>query len=82
MSSQSGSGVRDLTPQEVAQGLKDGRVFILFLALYGAVRFTAEFWRDGDILWLGLTLAQLASLAIIALVSAGVPERRRHRRGR
>jgi rhodanese-like protein len=29
MSSQSGSGVRDLTPQEVAQGMKDGRVVLV-----------------------------------------------------
>ncbi len=29
MSSQASNGVRDLTPQEVAQGLKDGRVVLV-----------------------------------------------------
>ena len=29
MSSQSGGGVRDLTPQEVAQGLQDGRIVLV-----------------------------------------------------
>jgi phosphatidylglycerol:prolipoprotein diacylglycerol transferase len=46
-------------------GLRNGRVFMAFLSLYGIVRFLAEFWREGDLLWLGLTLAQWSSLAIV-----------------
>ncbi|HEY4000925.1 MAG TPA: prolipoprotein diacylglyceryl transferase [Candidatus Xenobia bacterium] len=45
--------------------LTHGRAFLVFLVLYGTVRFLAEFWREGD-LWVGpITLAQFSSLFII-----------------
>lgn len=36
-------------------------------ALYGALRFTTEFFREEAAVWLGLTLAQLFSLGLVIL---------------
>lgn len=51
-------------------GLRNGRVFSAFLVLYGVVRFTVEFWRDGETFWLGLSLGQVGSLLIAAVAAA------------
>ncbi|MHB2016740.1 MAG: prolipoprotein diacylglyceryl transferase [Candidatus Xenobia bacterium] len=49
---------------------RDGRVFALFVGFYGVIRFIAEFFREGDPLALGLTLAQWSSIAIAAVAFA------------
>lgn len=43
-----------------------GFVLISLFALYGMLRFITEFFRFEDSVWLGLTLAQLFSLGLIA----------------
>lgn len=61
-----------------------GSNVLLMLALYGILRFSCEFFREADSepLWLGLSLAQLASLLIIILslsVMFAVLYSKRHR---
>jgi prolipoprotein diacylglyceryltransferase len=41
-------------------------VYLLYLPMfYGVLRFTTEFFREEPVLWAGLTLAQLFSLALV-----------------
>lgn len=49
----------------------DGRVFYLFLILAGASRFMVEFIRINPRMLLGLTEAQLVSMAIVAIGAGG-----------
>jgi len=47
-----------------------GQLFAAYLGLYGVLRFVVEFWRKGytaQVLWDGLTQAQVASLGLMAL---------------
>jgi len=47
---------------------RDGEIFFTYLLLYSLKRFFIEFWRaDNDIIFLGLTLFQLISLAVLFL---------------
>lgn len=48
--------------------------FITFssFALYGMLRFTTEFFREGEAFWMGLTDAQLASIALFAVSTATI----------
>jgi len=47
---------------------RDGQIFFTYLLLYSAKRFFIEFWRaDNEIVFLGLTLFQLISIAIFCL---------------
>jgi phosphatidylglycerol---prolipoprotein diacylglyceryl transferase len=49
----------------------DGQVFLAFVALYAAIRFTLEFWRSDDRGGLlGLSTSQLIGLALIGAVAA------------
>src|SRR5688500_17927597 len=49
----------------------DGQIFLLFLALYSALRFVLEYWRADDRGGLlGLSTSQLISVAVIAVVAA------------
>ncbi len=51
--------------------LRAGRLFALYLAMYGVLRFTIEFVRaKTDLMLLGLTSSQIAS--VVLLVLAGV----------
>ncbi len=44
---------------------KTGEIFFMYLVLYALKRFFIEFWRaDNEIIFLGLTLFQLMSLAV------------------
>jgi phosphatidylglycerol:prolipoprotein diacylglycerol transferase len=45
---------------------KPGSIFVFYMILAGVERFIAEFWRLTSIVALGLTMAQLISIAIIA----------------
>ena len=49
---------------------REGRSFALFVGLYPVVRFTAEFFREGNPIAAGLTLAQWSSIAIAAVAFA------------
>jgi len=49
----------------------DGQVFLHYVIGYAIVRFVAEFWRDSGSYLAGMSLAQVASIAI-ALVFLGV----------
>jgi len=54
----------------ILKRVRPARPFVGFLtvalfALYGLLRFTTEFFRHGEAIWLGLTNAQLFSLALI-----------------
>lgn len=40
---------------------------IALSALYGALRFTTEFFREEPVAWMGLTLAQLFSLGLVII---------------
>jgi len=52
-------------------GLRAGRLFAVYLAMYGVLRFTIEFVRaKTDLMVLGLTTSQIASLVLLVL--AGV----------
>jgi phosphatidylglycerol:prolipoprotein diacylglycerol transferase len=47
---------------------KDGQIFFTYLLLYSVKRFFIEFWRaDNEIIFSGLTLFQLISIAIFCL---------------
>lgn len=47
---------------------RDGQIFFTYLLLYSMKRFFIEFWRaDNGIIFLGLTLFQLISIAIFCL---------------
>lgn len=47
---------------------RNGQIFFTYLLLYSAKRFFIEFWRaDNEIVFLGLTLFQLISIAIFCL---------------
>jgi len=47
---------------------RDGQIFFTYLLLYSVKRFFIEFWRaDNEIVFLGLTLFQLISIAIFCL---------------
>lgn len=47
---------------------REGTVFFLYLILYSAQRFFIEFWRaDNPVIFFGLTLFQLISIAIFFL---------------
>ncbi len=52
-----------------------GFLTIALFGMYGLLRFTTEFFRHGEAIWLGLTNAQLFSLALIftalLIMSAG-----------
>lgn len=49
----------------------DGQIFLLFLALYSALRFLLEYWRADDRGGvLGLSTSQLISLAVAVVVAA------------
>jgi len=45
--------------------LPEGSIITFFIFLYGALRFATEFFREGEILWLGLTNAQLGSIVAV-----------------
>jgi phosphatidylglycerol:prolipoprotein diacylglycerol transferase len=48
--------------------LRDGRLFAVYLGLYGIERFTIEFWRaKTDFIAFGLTTSQVASILVIVL---------------
>jgi phosphatidylglycerol:prolipoprotein diacylglycerol transferase len=47
-----------------------GRLFTLYLAAYAAFRFGVEFVRGNEVVWAGLTRAQLFLLALLPLVAA------------
>jgi len=50
---------------------RDGESLALYLLLYGTARFLLEFLRgDARLRWLGLTLAQVVSLALFAVGAA------------
>jgi len=54
----------------ILKRIRPARPFVGFLtialfALYGLLRFSTEFFRHGEPIWLGLTNAQLFSLALI-----------------
>jgi len=48
---------------------REGDLFKLYLTLFGLSRFAIEFWRERNVIFAGLSLAQLACLAI-ALIGA------------
>jgi len=48
-----------------------GRLFGIFMIAYFAFRFGVEFLRAGDVTSLGLTLAQIASLGVVAYYLRG-----------
>lgn len=43
-----------------------GFTITAFVFFYGLLRFTTEFFREGEILWAGLTNAQLGSIAAVS----------------
>ena len=46
-------------------------VYLLYLPMfYGVLRFTTEFFREEPVVWAGLTLAQLFSLALVLVAAA------------
>jgi len=51
----------------VKQGKLTGHLFALYLVLYGAFRFTSEFWRDTPKIWHGWSGYQWLSLIMMAL---------------
>ncbi|MBM3244853.1 MAG: prolipoprotein diacylglyceryl transferase [Candidatus Omnitrophica bacterium] len=52
---------------------KSGSIFFLYLLLYSAARFSIEFWRaDNRIIFGGLTLFQLLSIAVFVIAAAGL----------
>ncbi len=53
------------------QNRKSGQLFLLYLAGYSLIRFCIEFWRWGQPVLLGFTLAQLVSLGML-IVSASL----------
>ncbi len=61
----------------ILKWLRPRRPFVGFISaalfgLYGLLRFTIEFFRHGELLWLNLTLAQWFSLGMIALAAGFV----------
>jgi len=54
------------------RALPDGAIFYWYLILSGTVRFAVEFVRINPVVMLGLTEAQLASLAIVGIGTAGL----------
>ncbi|HSW35750.1 MAG TPA: prolipoprotein diacylglyceryl transferase [Candidatus Limnocylindrales bacterium] len=61
-----------------------GFIIIMLFALYGVLRFTTEFFRFGETVWLNLTTAQLfslglilGSLALLAFIHFAVPAKDR-----
>ncbi|HTY44889.1 MAG TPA: prolipoprotein diacylglyceryl transferase [Patescibacteria group bacterium] len=47
---------------------RDGEIFLAYLLLYSTKRFLIEFWRgDSEILFAGLTLFQILSLAVLCV---------------
>ena len=59
-----------------------GVLFAIYLVLAGPERFLVEFLRRNDAVFLGLTQAQLLSLAMIAVGAAGSSPRRGGARSR
>jgi phosphatidylglycerol---prolipoprotein diacylglyceryl transferase len=58
-----------------------GASILMLLIYYGILRFTTEFFRDEPVFWLGLSLAQVASIALIIIfgsIMALVLYRRKH----
>ncbi|MFO7895163.1 MAG: prolipoprotein diacylglyceryl transferase [Longimicrobiales bacterium] len=50
--------------------LRDGRLFAVYLVLYGVERFTIEFWRaKTDFIALGLTTSQVASVLLLVIAA-------------
>jgi phosphatidylglycerol:prolipoprotein diacylglycerol transferase len=50
--------------------LRHGRLFAVYLVLYGIERFTIEFWRaKTDYIAIGLTTSQVASLILLAVAA-------------
>ena len=50
--------------------LRDGRLFAVYLVLYGIERFTIEFWRaKTDYTAIGLTTSQVASVLILVVAA-------------
>jgi phosphatidylglycerol---prolipoprotein diacylglyceryl transferase len=45
-----------------------GELVLIYFALYALVRFVAEFWRESPEIAMGLSLAQLVSLALFILI--------------
>ena len=50
----------------------DGFITLSAFATYGILRFTTEFFREGELFWMGLTDAQLASAALFAVSTAAI----------
>lgn len=52
---------------------KEGRIFFSYLLLYSMARFSIEFWRaDNEIIFFGMTLFQLISIAIFCIAASGI----------
>lgn len=52
---------------------KDGQIFFTYLLLYSVKRLFIEFWRaDNEIIFLGLTLFQIISIAVFCLSVLGL----------
>jgi len=50
--------------------LRPGMLFALYLALYAASQFVVFFWRDNEVVGLGLKQAQLTALVVLGLSGA------------
>ena len=64
-------------PLAASQPLTPGMLFALYLVLAGTERFLIEFIRRNDDVALGLTQAQLISLAMVAFGGAWIAIRAR-----
>lgn len=55
---------------KLSGSLRDGRLFSVYLVLYGVERFTIEFWRaKTDFIALGLTTSQVASVLLLVIAA-------------
>lgn len=57
---------------------RSGELFLFYIIGYSLIRFFIEFWRWGNPIFLGLTLAQWVSLGLVAMAAIILNRQKRH----